>query len=68
VVTELAAALRLPPENLVSPEFVRRLAWEPPTEADSATVAQVLSGLGARLWQAELLATGLATALCPPDD
>jgi ribonuclease D len=68
VVTELAATLQLPPENLVSPEFVRRLAWEPPAEPARATVAQLLSGLGARPWQTELLATGLATALCPPED
>jgi ribonuclease D len=63
VVTDTAAAHALPPENLITPEYVRRLAWDPPAEIGPAVVARVLSGYGARAWQVELLATGLAEAL-----
>ncbi len=63
VVTELAETHRLPPENLVTPDYVRRLAWDPPAEITPETVQERLTRLGARQWQTELLATRLATAL-----
>jgi ribonuclease D len=66
VVTELAATHRLPPENLVSPDYVRRLAWDPPAEPTPAAVASVLVRSGARQWQSELLASRLAAALAEP--
>lgn len=65
VVTKTAEQHHLPPENLVTPDFIRRLAWEPPADPDAATVTAVLSGLGARPWQCELLAEELAQALTP---
>lgn len=68
VVTTAAAAHQLPPENLVTPEYVRRLAWDPPAEISTGTVAQALAHLGARPWQTELLATGLADALTAPNN
>jgi ribonuclease D len=61
VVTTLAAEIGMPPENLVTPEFVRRLAWEPP--ADLASVDELLAGFGARHWQRNLLSKHLARAL-----
>lgn len=63
VVTRLAAEHRLPPENLVSPDAVRRLAWTPPSPADPGTVAEALSGYGVRRWQIGLVAGELAGAL-----
>jgi ribonuclease D len=66
LVTGLAAQYRLPPENLLSPDTVRRLAWEPPDPASAAEVRAVLAGLGARAWQVELTAPGLAEALPAP--
>jgi ribonuclease D len=63
VVTDLAAVHQLPPENLVSPEHVRRLAWQPPAKITPDTVAQALVETGARHWQVSLLATDLAAAL-----
>lgn len=66
VVTRTAELHHLPPENLVTPDFVRRLAWEPPVEPDAATVTEVLRGFGARPWQCELLAAELAQALIVP--
>jgi hypothetical protein len=60
----------LPPENLITPEFIRRLAWEPPSTLDSSTVTGRVDRYGARPWQCELLAEDLAQALIlpPPND
>jgi ribonuclease D len=66
IVAALADASRLPVENLLSPDTVRRLAWEPPQPCDEQTVAQVLAGYGARPWQVELAAGPLAEALRSP--
>jgi len=62
-VTAIAAAHRLPTENLLPPDAVRRLSWEPPEPATPETVAAALAGYGARPWQAELTAGPLAEAL-----
>ncbi|NJQ06846.1 HRDC domain-containing protein [Streptomyces lonarensis] len=50
-VTERAEELNLPQENLLTPDTVRRLCWEPPAEADAAAVDEALRQLGARDWQ-----------------
>jgi ribonuclease D len=69
VVTGTAAAHKLPPENLISPDSVRRLAWTPPEELTPETVAATLRGYGARAWQVGLIAADLAEALDePPKD
>ncbi len=65
LVNGLAAAHTLPPENLLAPDAIRRLAWEPPEQADRDGVAAALAGYGARRWQVELTAAGLAGALWP---
>jgi len=66
VVTGAAQAHTLPPENLVSPEAIRRLCWSPPSDPTVETVAAALASYGARAWQIGLLAPGLATALVDP--
>lgn len=57
----IADQLGMPVENVLSPDPVRRLAWEPP--ADPAAVPTVLLGLGARQWQVDLTAEALIEAL-----
>ena len=52
--TGRAAELDLPMENLLTPEFVRRLAWRPPTPATAESIDAFLAELGARPWQREL--------------
>jgi len=59
----LAIAHGLPVENLIAPDAVRRLAWEPPAPATAEAIAATLTGYGARPWQAELTAVPLAAAL-----
>ncbi|MFJ6197055.1 ribonuclease D [Micromonospora sp. NPDC092111] len=66
VVVRLAGEHRLPPENLITPDSVRRLAWQPPDEITGETVAETLRGFGAREWQLSLLLPALAEALLTP--
>jgi ribonuclease D len=60
---ELAEKHRLPVENLLLPDLVRRLCWEPPAAVDPDSIAALLAERGARPWQVELTAGLLATAL-----
>jgi ribonuclease D len=48
----------VPIENLLTPDTLRRLCWEPPSELSSW-----LAGRGARSWQISLLEAELAEAL-----
>jgi len=59
----IAERLRLPVENLLQPELVRRLCWEPPPAPTVDAVAEALRAGGARPWQIELTADALAAAL-----
>jgi ribonuclease D len=66
VVTTRASALTIPPENLITPDHIRRLAWEPPAALTPEAVTETLAGFGARPWQTELLAIDIAAALQEP--
>ncbi|MFC5666220.1 HRDC domain-containing protein [Kitasatospora misakiensis] len=61
-VGELAERHNLPAENLITPDLVRRVSWEPPADASAANVAAALRRLGARQWQVDLVAPALAAA------
>ncbi len=62
-----AEKLSIPPENLISPELVRRICWSPPegstmtlrTDAVTASLVE----LGARQWQADIVGPLIAAAL-----
>ncbi len=62
-VAAIADEHRLPVENLLAPDTVRRLCWTPPDDPSPETVAGILTSHGARRWQVELTATPLARAL-----
>jgi len=49
----LSAELAIPVENLLTPELLRRLAWEPPEPLTVDTVRGALLEGGARPWQAD---------------
>lgn len=51
-VEEAARELNMPTENLLKPDFLRRLAWAPPAFTEAALSAS-LAELGARPWQIE---------------
>jgi ribonuclease D len=59
----IAEQHRLPVENLLSPDTVRRLAWEPPDPVDTSTVEAGLRRYGARQWQIDLSLDALTAAL-----
>lgn len=54
-----AEELSIPLENMISPELVKRICWQPPT----STVSQALIAMGARAWQAEIASAILEKAL-----
>ncbi|MEU6624851.1 ribonuclease D [Streptomyces litmocidini] len=62
-VSALAEELNLPQENLITPDTVRRVCWEPPSPGTPETVAAALTGHGARPWQVELVTPLLVKAL-----
>ncbi len=53
---------QIPAENLLSPDTVRRVMWEP-AGSDAAAVGTQLRELGAREWQIELTAPMLVDAI-----
>ncbi|MEY9995046.1 ribonuclease D [Streptomyces sp. V4I8] len=62
-VSALAEQLNMPQENLITPDTVRRVCWEPPKVVDAEAVAEVLAGYGARPWQVEQVTPVLVAAL-----
>jgi ribonuclease D len=56
---ERAKELSIPLENMITPEYVRRICWNMPKSG----VAQALATLGARSWQIEIAAPILELAL-----
>jgi ribonuclease D len=62
-VTALSVEHDVPSENLLSPQLVRAVAWEPPDPLSADSVGDVLVAGGARPWQVGLTAEPLAAAL-----
>lgn len=60
---EVAATNELPVENLLAPDTVRRLAWQPPNEPTLERVTEQLRLHRARDWQIALAAGPLTDAL-----
>lgn len=50
---ELSETLAIPVENLLTPELLRRIAWEPPEPLTTDAVREALLTEGARPWQAD---------------
>jgi ribonuclease D len=63
VVAALADEHTLPAENLLPPDAVRRLAWQPPDPPGVAEVTANLTAHGARPWQVGLTALPISRAL-----
>ncbi|MGK4580663.1 ribonuclease D [Kitasatospora sp. HPMI-4] len=61
-ITELAETRRLPAENLITPDLVRRVSWEPPTLLTVEAVGAALRALGARQWQVDQVAPVISAA------
>ncbi len=67
-----AEELRMPTENLLTPETLRRLAWAPPAELTADSVGAALAELGARPWQidqtSQVIADSFVASLNTDDD
>lgn len=58
-VGELAAVMKLPVENLLTPDTLRALAWQPPRDDEDLRVEEIVVALrlaGARSWQIDATA------------
>ena len=63
VVAALADEHSLPAENLLQPDVVRRLTWQPPEPPQVETISADLAAHGARPWQVALTALPITRAL-----
>ncbi|KRF04571.1 ribonuclease D [Arthrobacter sp. Soil782] len=66
-IAAVAEKLTMPVENLLTPDFLRRVAWRPPEPLDLESIAASLADLGARRWQIEHVAAVLTVAFLDPD-
>lgn len=70
--TALAEERDLPVENLLTPDYLRRVLWAPPATRDPdslpAAVAAQLAELGARPWQIELVGPVVTRAVLQADE
>ncbi|MCU1446616.1 HRDC domain-containing protein [Cryobacterium sp.] len=60
--TAVSEERAVPLENLLTPEHLRRVSWQPPEPADADAVGNALAQLGARTWQIEATAQLIADA------
>ena len=63
VLAHLVETYDVPLENLLTPDLLRRLAWDPPTPLTEGAIADRLRAGGAREWQISLTAAPLAAAM-----
>ena len=63
----LSEEVNIPAENILTPDFLRRICWRPPAEFTVDGISSALSDLGARSWQVEKMAPLLSEAFTSPD-
>jgi ribonuclease D len=61
----IAEANRVPVENLLQPDLVRRTCWEPPADLSADGIAEALRAGGARAWQIGLTLGAMVESLNP---
>jgi ribonuclease D len=54
-------------ENVLTPELLRRVAWNPPEPIAGSTIETQLLELGARQWQVDATAQVIAEAFVDAD-
>lgn len=59
---EVSEKLTIPVENLLTPELLRQLAWEPPEPLTEELVRAALERGGARPWQCDVTTQAITTA------
>ena len=63
VMAAIGESYGMPVENVLTPDLMRQLAWEPPAEVNVDTVTKKLASMGARNWQCEAVAEAFVAAL-----
>lgn len=63
-ITKIESELAIPAENLLTPDFLRQVCFTDREVALAEDLASELKVLGARQWQINLLAAGIAQAIC----
>ncbi|GAB3560013.1 ribonuclease D [Arthrobacter alkaliphilus] len=63
---EAADGLKLPVENLLTPDYMRRVLWRPPSDITVESISEELRALGAREWQIAITAPILTEASLNP--
>lgn len=63
VMAEISERLQIPLENILTPDYLRQLCFEPPQEITEDSVSEFLTRLGARQWQVEQVSGLLAKSL-----
>lgn len=61
-VTTVSAELLIPVENLLTPDLLRRLSWNPPGDLQLNSVRNGLTELGARPWQVDAISQVILNA------
>ena len=61
-ITLVSEARRIPLENLLTPDALRRVAWTPPAEITTESIAEALQSHGARRWQTDACAQIIAAS------
>ena len=54
--TVVSEELSIPLENLLTPDYLRRVAWTPPDPVTPESIGSALTDLGARTWQIDATA------------
>lgn len=65
-IADVSQEFSIPIENLLTPEYLRRLAWSPPEPATAQSIGEALQALGARPWQIALTAQRIADSFSAP--
>jgi ribonuclease D len=69
LVAAFAEERQVPVENLLTPDYLRRVLWKPPSAESAqmeAAVEAELAGFGARQWQIEIMAPMITEAILHP--
>jgi ribonuclease D len=70
-IVETAEQLELPAENLLTPDFLRRVLWTPPEPREleplTRAISVALRDLGARAWQVRIVAPVVAESVLAAD-
>lgn len=68
----VAEEVKVPVENLLTPDILRRLCWEPPQDTSVSGIAGALTNAGARKWQVDAtssrISAGFSRAEANPDE